>query len=286
MHTLIMEVGALPCFQLIKLFLNSATVRNLSIVSYNDDNLLPDDEDSFLPRLTDCFDFRSLQSLALRCDRLSFLSAVLDWIRVSEELYSLEILTNPIIPHDGRHERSRHSKRWESFISDASPGRRYPSVNTFITNWTHRPADFIQAVTNLTPHVRALVLKINPDEDKLEQIGWSLEELESPAHSSSESSGSGNRTNAERVPLPRLNIATVKIGDTESSRNPSFNTLEEELLPKFKATLPDLLNSRVRSGADPIRKVFLQSFSQFDCPEVREFPQADGFIIQLEACHS
>jgi len=186
---------------------------------------------------------------------------------VGNELRSLEISTNPYpIDDDGR--LSRYSKRWESFISDASSGRRYSSVTTFITNWTPRPAKFIQAVTNLIPHIRACTLKIDPDTDSLVHLG------------------TNNELKLEKVPLTGIDIVTVKIGDPESSYLPSLNALEEGVLPQFEETLPDLLSSRLRSGAEPIRKVILQSFSKFDCPEVREFPQANGVLIQLEACNS
>jgi len=69
-----------------------------------------------------------------------------------------------------------------------------------------------------------------------------------------------------------------------SSVNSCINTIEEDFLPKFEATLPDLLNSRLRSGADAIQKFILQSFSTWDYPEVRNFPQANGVLLQLEAC--
>jgi len=69
-----------------------------------------------------------------------------------------------------------------------------------------------------------------------------------------------------------------------SHRFLGINHVEEDFLPKFEATLPDLLTSRLRSGADPIRKIIIQSFSKWDYPEVRNFPQANGVLLQLEAC--
>jgi len=272
-HNLELQVNASSCFQLLELLRNLPVICNLRIEGRTYDDEPPDNENNSIPQLNDHLDFRSLRSLSIQGDNLSFLSALLNWIRLGEEFRSLEILSSPILFQWNSDQVSRHTTSWGTLVPNPSSEAKCSQVTTLIINWPSRWPDFIQALAILTPSIRSLVFRIQPHD--LEDDSWSL----AGAHLAPSQDGD----HGIKAPFPRLECIRIII-ETSGRRIPSINTIEEDFLPKLEAALPDLLNSRLRSGADPIRKVILQSFSTWDYPEVRNFPQANGVLLQLEAC--